>query len=94
MGYGLTYQGSFALNQRTVLARTQYRSRDYLTHRLFASYELTRGLTAQVNVSNLTDELYYTTIRHTVSATTGAVTGGWASPGEARQATLSLFYSF
>ena len=48
----------------------------------------------QLNVQNLTDELYYTAIRNNVNATSGAITGGWAAPGEARSAVLSLFYSF
>lgn len=94
VGYGLTYQGSFATNQRTLLGRTQYRSDDWLTHRLFASYEITPGLTAQVNVSNLTGEDYFTTIRNNINATSGAITGGWANPGDSRQAVFSLFYSF
>jgi catecholate siderophore receptor len=94
LGYGLTYQGSFALNQRTLLGRTQYLSDAYLTHRLFVSYEVAKGLTAQLNVTNLTNERYYTAIRNNISATTGAITGGWATPGEGRSAVASLFYSF
>ena len=58
------------------------------------SYPVTEQLTAQLNVQNLTDETYYTAIRNNVNATTGAITGGWAAPGEARSAVLSLFYSF
>jgi catecholate siderophore receptor len=94
LGYGLTYQGAFALHQRTLLQRRQFYSDDYLTQRLLVSYPLTDRLTAQLNVSNLFDEDYYTAIRNNVNATSGVITGGWASPGEARQATLSLFYSF
>jgi catecholate siderophore receptor len=97
LGYGLTYQGSFALNNQVILngqALPQYRSEDYLVHRLFVSYPLTNRLTAQLNVQNVTDEEYYTAIRNNVNATTGAVTGGWAAPGEGRSAVLSLFYSF
>jgi catecholate siderophore receptor len=94
LGYGFTYQGSFALNQRNLLGRTQYRSDDYLIHRLFVSYELRPGLTAQVNVSNLTDKRYFTGIRNNINATTGAISGGWATPGDGRQAVFSLFYSF
>jgi catecholate siderophore receptor len=29
-----------------------------------------------------------------VNATTGAISGGWATPGDRRSAVLSLFYSF
>jgi catecholate siderophore receptor len=97
LGYGLTYQGSFALNNRVIaggVTTPQFRSDDYLVHRLFVSYPVTEHLTAQLNVQNLTDETYYTGIRNNVNATTGAISGGWAAPGEARSAVLSLFYSF
>ena len=94
IGYGLTYQGRFATHQRNLLQRTQYYAEDFLIHRLFLSYTLTQGLTAQLNVQNVTDEHYFTGVRNNVNATTGAVTGGWAAPGEGRSAVLSLFYSF
>jgi catecholate siderophore receptor len=94
VGYGLTYQGSFATHQRNLLQRTQYFVEDYLIHRLFMSYAIRQGLTAQLNVQNATDEQYFTSVRNNVNATSGAVTGGWAAPGEGRSAVLSLFYSF
>jgi len=94
IGYGLTYQGRFAINQRTLLNRTQYFSDDFLIHRAFLSYAFGNGLTAQLNVQNFTDERYFTAIRGVVSATTGAMGNGWAIPGEGRSAVLSLFYSF
>jgi catecholate siderophore receptor len=94
VGYGFTYQGKLATHQRTLLQRTQYFAPDWLIHRFFLSYELREGLTAQLNVTNFTDEHYYTGIRNNVNATSGAVTGGWATPGEGRSAVLSLFYSF
>ena len=97
VGYGLTYQGSFALNNQVIAAGVttpQFRSDDYLVHRLFVSYPVTEHMTAQLNIQNLTDELYYTSIRNNVNATTGAISGGWAAPGEARSAVLSVFYSF
>ena len=84
VGYGLTYQGSFALNAASLAAPTQYRSDDYLIHRAYLAYSFAGGLTAQVNVQNFTNEKYFTAIRN----------NGWAAPGEARSAVLSLFYSF
>src|SRR3546814_11351444 len=33
IGYGFTYQGSFATHQRSLLQRTQYFADDYLVHR-------------------------------------------------------------
>ncbi len=94
IGYGFTYQGKLATHQRTLLQRTQYFAPDWLIHRFFLSYELREGLTAQLNITNATNEHYYTGIRNNVNATSGAVTGGWATPGEGRSAVLSLFYSF
>ena len=94
LGYGLTYQSGFATHQRNLLQRTQYFTDDYLVHRLFASYAFGNGMTAQLNVQNVTDELYFTNVRNNVNATSGAITGGWAMPGERRSAVLSLFYSF
>ena len=91
LGYGLTYQGAFALNNSalaTPLAPTTvvtpvFHSADYLTHRAFLSYTVGNGLTAQLNVQNFTNEKYYTSIRN----------NGWATPGEARSVRLTLFYS-
>jgi catecholate siderophore receptor len=98
LGYGLTYQGSFALNNSalvTPLAGSNgtangtaltpvFHSKDYLTHRAFLSYPVTPGLTAQVNVQNFTNTRYFTSIRN----------NGWAVPGEDRSAVFSLYYSF
>ncbi len=94
VGYGLTYQGEFATNQRNVLQRTQFMVDDYLIHRAFVSYDFKNGLIAQLNVTNLTNEDYYTGVRNNVNATTGAVSGGWATPGDSRSAVFSLFYNF
>jgi catecholate siderophore receptor len=94
LGYGLTYQGGFATFQRNLLQRTQYFTDDFLIHRAFLSYAFTNGMTAQLNVQNFTNERYFTNVRNNVNATSGAVTGGWAAPGEGRSAVLSLFYSF
>jgi catecholate siderophore receptor len=94
VGYGFTYQSGFATYQRTALQRTQYLTDDWLTHRLFVAYEVATGVTAQLNLTNVTDERYFTNVRNNVNATSGAVTGGWAAPGEGRSAVLSLFYSF
>jgi catecholate siderophore receptor len=95
VGYGFTYQGSFKTNQSPANPLVdQFRTDDYLTHRAMLSYAFGNGLTAQLNVQNLFDKRYFTSIRSNVNATTGVVTGGWAMPGEARSARLSLFYSF
>ena len=84
VGYGLTYQGRFAINQRSLTVRKQYKSDDWLTQRLFFSYPIFDKLTAQLNIQNLFDKKYYTGIRN----------NGWAVPGERRQVVGSLYYSF
>jgi catecholate siderophore receptor len=94
VGYGLTYQGSFATNAPVLANRTQYRVDDYLIHRAYLAYTIAQRWTLQLNVQNFTDEKYATGVRNNVNATTGVVTGGWAIPGDRRQATLSLFTNF
>jgi catecholate siderophore receptor len=93
LGYGLTYQGSFLLNNRALLTplvagstaiAPTYRSDSYLTHRAFLSYPITESLSAQVNVQNFTNKKYYTSIRN----------NGWANPGEGRSAVLTVGYKF
>ena len=94
VGYGLTYQGSFTTYVPNLVNATTLRAPDYLIHRAFLSYTLAEGVTAQLNVQNLTDEKYLTNIRNNINAASGVVTGGWAMPGDRRSAVLSLFYSF
>lgn len=94
VGYGLTYQGAFTTYVPTLANAALLKTDDYLTHRAYLAYSFREGLTMQLNVQNFTDEKYLTNVRNNVNATTGVVTGGWAMPGDRRQATLSLFYSF
>ncbi|MFC3581211.1 TonB-dependent receptor [Sphingomonas hylomeconis] len=99
LGYGLSYQGSFALNNSALVTpivagsnglangaalTPVFRTKAYTTHRAFLSYPVTPGLTAQVNVQNFTNARYFTGIRN----------NGWAVPGEDRSAVFSLYYSF
>jgi catecholate siderophore receptor len=96
LGYGLTYQGKFAVNQSTAAtaaALIQYQSKAYVTQRAMASYVFGNGLTAQLNIQNLFDKRYFTNVRSNLG-TNGVVSGGWAMPGEGRSARLSLYYSF
>lgn len=92
VGYGITYQGSFALNSPTLAGfngggNILYRVPSYTIHRLMISYPVTDQLMAQVNVQNLTNEKYVTTVRN-------AVGGSWAQPAPTRSAVFSLNYSF
>ncbi|WP_375243845.1 TonB-dependent receptor [Sphingomonas parapaucimobilis] len=94
VGYGLTYQGSFATNFPVAGNRVQFHVDDYLIHRAFLAYTIAQRWTMQLNVQNFTDEKYVTGVRNNINGTTGNITGGWAIPGDRRQATLSLFYNF
>ncbi|MFS0772208.1 TonB-dependent receptor [Sphingomonas sp. 1P08PE] len=94
VGYGLTYQGSFTTYVPNLANPTALKADDYLIHRAYLAYTFGGGLTAQLNIQNLTDEKYLTNVRNNINATTGVVTGGWAMPGDRRQAVFSLFYSF
>jgi catecholate siderophore receptor len=90
VGYGATYQGKFAINLPTRIAvggalSPVIYSKDYIVHNLTASYAITKALSAQLNVKNITDKLYYTRIR---------ANNGWATPGDARSAVLTASYKF
>ena len=88
IGHQYLYRHGAATTLATsVLNNVIYYNKDYLTHRLFASYVITGGLTFQVNVQNLTNKKYYTTVRNSLS-------NSWAQPGAGRQVIGSLFYSF
>lgn len=89
VGYGLTYQGSFVLNQPTVTVPNTiiYEVPSYTIHRLMLGYTVTDNLKAQINVQNLTNEKYVTTVRNSVA-------GSWATPSQDRSAVFSLNYSF
>lgn len=84
VGYGVTYQGSFTFALPTLAAPTVFKSTPYWVHSAYVAYDFTRNLTAQVNVKNFTDSEYYTRIRN----------NGWATPGDARAAVLTLGYRF
>ncbi len=93
VGYGLTYQGAFTTFVPNLANATTLTVADYLIHRAYLGYTFGGGWTAQVNVQNLTDEKYVTNVRNNIGAN-GVVSGGWAMPGDRRQAVLSIFKSF
>lgn len=80
IGYGATYQGSFAFAAPTLAVPTVLRSQDYWVHQAYVNYEITHNWSAQLNVKNFTDADYYTRIRN----------NGWATPGDARSAVFTL----
>ncbi|HUD29245.1 MAG TPA: TonB-dependent receptor [Novosphingobium sp.] len=79
IGYGFTYQGSFLLSAATPTAAA-VKSDDFLIHQGYLAYEISPNFSAQLNVKNIGDKLYYTRIRN----------NGWATPGDARSAVLTL----
>lgn len=86
VGYGVTYQGKTRLTQHSESNPDGplVTSDAYTVHRISATYQANRALSFQLNLSNLLDEEYYTRIRN----------NGWATPGDARQATLTAHYRF
>jgi len=98
LGYGVTYQGETYLTQhaavtgspatapvRTTIPRVK--SDDYMVHRLTAAWTPVDRLELRVNVNNVFDKTYYTRIRPNAA-------GGWATPGDTRNATLTANYRF
>jgi catecholate siderophore receptor len=79
LGYGLTYQDGFLLTAATPAAAA-IKSDDWLTHQGYLSYEFSRNVSAQLNVKNIGNKLYFTRIRN----------NGWATPGEGRSAVLTV----
>jgi catecholate siderophore receptor len=65
------------------LAGANY-SQAYTTHRAMLGYTVNQALSLQLNVNNLLDEDYFIRVRN----------NGWATPGEARSATLTATYAF
>jgi catecholate siderophore receptor len=81
-GFGTTYQGEYTF-QRAAATSDLYYTPDYWVTRAMAAYQFSDSLALQLNVDNLTDEEYYERIRNNA-------TSGWATPGAARTAVLSL----
>jgi catecholate siderophore receptor len=86
VGYGVTYQGEYTFTRQSASTPLFY-TPDYYVHRAMVAYPITENAVLQLNVSNLFDEEYFERVRNNT-------TNGWATPGAARQATLSLTYEF
>lgn len=84
LGYGVTYQGSFAFGTPTLAAPTVLHSDAYWVHSAYVAYNFTEKLSAQLNVKNFTDEQYYTRIRN----------NGWATPGDRAAGVLTVNFRF
>lgn len=81
IGYGATYQGEFYLNNG---AAPLFTSEAYWVHNAAVTYEITDRVGLRLNLNNLADEEYFQRIRN----------NGWATPGPARSAVLSLVANF
>ncbi len=81
LGFGTTYQGSFYLNNA---APPLFQSDAYWLLRASASYRFNENIEVQLNVNNITDEVYYNRIRN----------NGWATPGDARSAILTVNFAY
>ncbi|BCW87286.1 putative TonB-dependent receptor BfrD [Alphaproteobacteria bacterium SO-S41] len=89
IGYGVSYQGEYYLNNGVtvtggVARNLLYTSEAYWLHSAMVNYEVTEDLGLQLNVKNVLDEEYYIRIRN----------NGWAVPGDTRSATLTATYTF
>lgn len=76
LGYGLRHIGSYKTEAASITA-TVPRS---TVHNAMIGYRVTRNVFARLNVNNLTDETYWTSVR----------SHGWGHPGEGRSAVLSV----
>lgn len=85
LGYGVTYQGKILPNNSDALA--MYKVPGYWVHRASAAYQLNDQVELRLNVNNLFDKTYYSKIRN-------VATSGWATPSTARNATLTVSYTF
>lgn len=65
------------------LAAENY-TRGYTTHRAMVGYTVNESLSLQLNINNVLDADYFIRVRN----------NGWATPGEARSATLTATYQF
>ncbi|ATQ41089.1 TonB-dependent receptor [Caulobacter mirabilis] len=86
VGYGATFSGEYAF-QRPTGSTALYHAPSYWVHNAAVTWTATDNISLQLNIKNLTDEEYYTRIR-------SANGFGWATPGDARSAQVTLNYRF
>ncbi|MFA7263990.1 MAG: TonB-dependent siderophore receptor [Caulobacter sp.] len=86
VGYGATYSGDYAFARAGASSPLLF-SDPYWLHNAAVTWTVNDDVSLQLNVKNLTDEEYYTRIRSSSGF-------GWATPGDARSAQVSLNYRF
>ena len=62
------------------------KAEDYWVHRATVAWSPRPDLELRLNVNNLFDKVYYTRVRTNLA--------GWATPGDRRNATLTVNYRF
>lgn len=80
VGYGLTYIGEYRTEANAVGTTVP----DATIHNALIGYRAGRGLNLRVNVNNLTDEEWFSSVRPQ----------GWAYPGEGRSLVMTVNYEF
>lgn len=86
LGYGATYAGEYAFARASATAPLLF-SDSYWLHNASLTWTASDAISVQVNLKNLTDQDYYTRIRSNAGF-------GWATPGDARSAQVTLNYRF
>ena len=86
VGYGATYAGEYAFTRASATAPLLF-SDAYWLHNAAVTWTVNDAVSLQLNIKNLTDEAYYNRIRSNSGF-------GWATPGDARSAQVSLNYRF
>lgn len=76
LGYGLRHTGSYKTEAAAVTATVPRNT----VHNAMVGYRVSRHVFARLNINNLTDETYWTSVR----------SQGWGHPGEGRSAVLSV----
>ena len=84
-GYGATYQGAF--HPTAANAASDIETSSYVVHNAMVGYQLNERFGLQLNLRNLTDKLYFHSIRNNAS-------NGWAIPGDGRSAVLTATFRF
>jgi len=103
VGYGATYSGEYEFNRAVVPATVGppptaafraplFHAPSYWLHSLAVTWRITPETDVRLNVRNVTDEEYYTRIRSAGSQPIGGF--GWATPGDTRNATLTVNHRF
>lgn len=82
VGVGTTYQGEYTFTRRNPTDQLFFTS-DYWIYRAMMQYAINDNLALQLNIDNLTDEEYFERVRNNP-------TNGWATPGTARSAVISV----